>query len=99
MEAPGAPSAPVVRDPAPASPKRENGSQMSDEDGDELEPQLRYERLGADVKEILKTASATCLCLSEKILALGTSGGNVHVLDYAGNEVLCCRCLPTLVLR
>jgi hypothetical protein len=54
---------------------------------DELEPQLKYERLGADVKSILQDATATCLCLSEKVLALGTSAGNTHILDYSGNEV------------
>jgi hypothetical protein len=54
---------------------------------DDLEPQLKYERLGADVKSILKDASATALCLSEKVLALGTSAGNIHILDYSGNEV------------
>jgi hypothetical protein len=58
---------------------------------DDLEPQLKYERLGADVKSILKDASATALCLSEKVLALGTSAGNIHVLDYSGNEVGWCR--------
>ena len=87
MDAPSA--APPARDAqTPGSPA------SSSDDGAELEPQLRYERLGADVKEILKTASATCLCLSEKILALGTSAGAVHVLDYAGNEVCvaCCCC-------
>jgi hypothetical protein len=57
---------------------------------DELEPQLKYERLGADVKSILKDATSTCLCLSEKVLALGSSAGNVHILDYSGNEV--CNC-------
>jgi hypothetical protein len=63
---------------------------------DELEPQLKYERLGADVKDILQHTSATCLCLSEKVLALGTSSGNIHILDYSGNEVCCaavCRLL------
>eukprot|EP00882_Tetradesmus_deserticola_P033885 GHRQ01038742.1.p1 GENE.GHRQ01038742.1~~GHRQ01038742.1.p1 ORF type:complete len:223 (+),score=59.26 GHRQ01038742.1:288-956(+) len=54
---------------------------------DDLEPQLKYERLGADVKDILNDASATALCLSEKVLALGTSLGNIHILDYSGNEV------------
>lgn len=56
---------------------------------DEVEPQLKYERLGADVKTILAASSATCLCLSEKVLALGTSKGKIHVLDYSGNEVRC----------
>jgi hypothetical protein len=39
----------------------------------------------------LKDASATALCLSEKVLALGTSAGNIHVLDYSGNEVGYCQ--------
>jgi hypothetical protein len=60
---------------------------------DDLEPQLKYERLGADVKSILKDASATALCLSEKVLALGTSAGNIHILDYSGNEVGPCPAL------
>lgn len=54
---------------------------------DELEPQLKYERLGADVKAILRGATATALALSEKVIALGSSAGNIHVLDYSGNEV------------
>lgn len=70
---PAAPDAPAAP-PAPAA-------------ADELEPQLKYERLGADVKSILSDASATCLCLSEKVLALGTSAGTIHILDYSGNEV------------
>lgn len=69
-----------------SAPVRPDLEGEEDEDG-ELEPQLRYERLGADVKQILKEAQATCLCLSEKILALGTSKGSIHVLDYCGNEV------------
>jgi len=54
---------------------------------DELEPQLKYERLGCDVKTILQGTAATCLCLSEKVLALGTAAGGIHILDYSGNEV------------
>lgn len=54
---------------------------------DELEPQLKYERLGSDVKTILQDRKATFLCLSEKILALGTDEGSIHLLDYSGNEV------------
>lgn len=54
---------------------------------DEQEPQLKYKQLGADVPSILASDQVTCLCLSDKILALGTSKGRVHVLDYSGNEV------------
>ncbi len=57
------------------------------QDAAEYEPQLKYSALGGDVPELLSSTSVTCLCLSDKILALGTEGGRVHVLDYEGNEV------------
>eukprot|EP00955_Chlamydomonas_euryale_P075812 362452-Chlamydomonas_euryale.AAC.8 len=50
------------------------------------EPQLKYNSLGGDVSAITSTEAVTCLCLSDKILALGTETGNVHVLDYSGHE-------------
>ena len=31
--------------------------------------------------------SATCLTVSDKVLALATSSGTVHLLDYEGNQV------------
>lgn len=73
--------------PAPQAPQP--APQAAAAAVDELEPQLKYERLGSDVKTILQDSgtAATCLCLSEKVLALGTSAGNVHILDYSGNEV------------
>ncbi|KXZ53112.1 hypothetical protein GPECTOR_7g1002 [Gonium pectorale] len=54
---------------------------------EEPEPQLKYELLGGDVREILSKEQITCMTLSEKIVALGTEQGNVHVLDYSGNQV------------
>lgn len=70
-----------------AADPEETASESAQAPVDDLEPQLKYERLGADVKSILRDASATCLCLSEKVLALGTSTGSIHILDYSGNEV------------
>lgn len=58
-----------------------------EEEEEEEEPRLKYQRLGASVAEILSQDAASCLCVSDKILALGTHDGTVHVLDYAGNEV------------
>jgi hypothetical protein len=57
------------------------------EEEEEEEPRLKYQRLGASVTDLLAKTSATCLCVSDKILALGTHEGCVHVLDYTGNEV------------
>jgi hypothetical protein len=51
------------------------------------EPQLRYERLGGDLKAILAETRVTVLALSPKLLAIGTSDGSVAILDYSGNQV------------
>jgi WD40 repeat protein len=64
----------------------------------EYEPQLKYNKLGGDVPNILETQQVSCLCLSDKILALGTEDGRVHVLDYEGNEVCaCCSLMLNLI--
>ncbi len=68
--------APVAPD-GPAQPKPH----------EEQEPQLKYLPLTGDVPSILRREKVTCLCLSDKILALGTDLGSVHVLDYQGNQV------------
>lgn len=60
---------------------------IDEEEEDEEEPRLKYQRLGSSVTELLVQTSATCLCVSDKILALGTLEGSVHVLDITGNEV------------
>ncbi|GIL59328.1 hypothetical protein Vafri_14226 [Volvox africanus] len=54
---------------------------------EEPEPQLKYELLGGDVQSILGNEKITCMNVSEKILAIGTEQGRVHVLDYSGNQV------------
>ena len=58
---------------------------------DEEEPRLKYQRLEADAGDLLLETEAACLCVSEKMLALGTRDGTVHLLDYDGNEVLLLR--------
>eukprot|EP00457_Paulinella_chromatophora_P001670 gb/GEZN01001672.1/.p1 GENE.gb/GEZN01001672.1/~~gb/GEZN01001672.1/.p1 ORF type:complete len:883 (-),score=119.02 gb/GEZN01001672.1/:239-2863(-) len=61
----------------------------SDEDLDEEEePKLKYQRLVADVTEILKTDCACCLVAHEKFLVLGTQAGIVYVLDLNANKVM-----------
>lgn len=54
---------------------------------EEEEPRLKYQRLGAEAEELLVDDKAVCLCVSDKLLALGLSKGSVHLLDYEGNEV------------
>lgn len=53
----------------------------------EMEPQLKYEALVGDLPSLLSDDSVTCLCVSEKMLLVGTARGHVHVLDYSGNQV------------
>lgn len=63
--------------------EEESGS----DEGEDDEPKLKYQRLGASVTEILKDRAATCLAVAGKFLVLGTDWGNVHVLDtISGNE-------------
>ncbi|GIL83992.1 hypothetical protein Vretifemale_12716, partial [Volvox reticuliferus] len=54
---------------------------------EEPEPQLKYELLGGDVQSIVENEKITCMNVSDKILAIGTEQGRVHVLDYSGNQV------------
>lgn len=64
----------------------------------EREPRLKYESLGGDVTGITSSGDEiTCLCLSDKILAIGTAKGNVHVLDYSGNQVHVVSCMKAPV--
>lgn len=60
---------------------------IEDSEEEEEEPRLKYQRLSADVADILSGNAASCLCVSDKLLALGVHDGTVHVLDVAGNEV------------
>ena len=64
---------------------------------DDQQPQLKYQRLEADVTDICGSDTATFLCVTTKVLALGTVSGSVHILDVAGNEVsLCTPLQPSL---
>lgn len=51
------------------------------------EPCLKYELLGGDLSSILASTSATALAVSDKLLALGTAAGSIHILDFEGNQV------------
>lgn len=75
-------------DPAPASPDPAvAASEPHDDLSIEPEPLLSYAAFGSDVPGILGRDAATCLRVSDKLLALGTRSGAVHLLDYEGNKV------------
>eukprot|EP01114_Cavostelium_apophysatum_P004970 TRINITY_DN1546_c0_g1_i1.p1 TRINITY_DN1546_c0_g1~~TRINITY_DN1546_c0_g1_i1.p1 ORF type:complete len:976 (-),score=258.51 TRINITY_DN1546_c0_g1_i1:28-2796(-) len=58
-----------------------------DDEEEDDEPKLRYQRLGANVIEILRKDAASCMAVHEKFLALGTHWGVIHVLDFNGDEI------------
>ena len=74
----------MLGDPEPKPPPAEESEEPEEP---EEEPLLRYQRLGADVTEILRDDHATCLACHPKFLALGTRAGVVAVLDLNGNEI------------
>ncbi len=72
--------------PAPTLPAAGPAANTADEELEE-EPRLKYKRLGSSVPELLGKDAASCLCVSDKILVLGTHDGTLHILDFNGNEV------------
>ncbi|XP_065186438.1 vacuolar protein sorting-associated protein 41 homolog [Sycon ciliatum] len=75
----------------------EDGEEEEEEEEDTVEPKLKYERLGNDVKEVLKNDAASCLAVQGKFLALGTHWGVVHILDLQGNRIKQFPCHSTTV--
>ena len=59
----------------------------TDSDDEEAEPKLKYERLSADLKAILKKDVASCLAVHNKFLILGSHWGVIHLLDAMGNSL------------
>jgi len=58
-----------------------------EDEEDEEEPKLKYQRLGANVIEILRKDVASCLAVHAKFLALGTHWGVIYILDFNGDEI------------
>jgi hypothetical protein len=51
------------------------------------EPRLTYGSLEADVPSVVGNDTVTALCVSSKIIAVGTESGLVYVLDYEGHQI------------
>lgn len=93
----GSPAASPV--PAGVSPAQDGGEgddelgdddsrdDDEDEEGEEEEPRLKYQRLGGSVQSLLSSDAAACLTVGERMIALGTHDGTVHLLDFQGNQV------------
>ncbi|KAH7276323.1 hypothetical protein KP509_39G002800 [Ceratopteris richardii] len=71
----------------------EEDAQSEIEDGggetssDEEEPRLKYQRMAGSMPSLLSNDTASCITVSERMIALGTHDGTVHLLDYQGNQV------------
>jgi hypothetical protein len=58
------------------------------EEEEEEEPRLKYQRMGGSIPSLLPTDAASCIAVAERMIALGTHGGTVHILDFLGNQVI-----------
>ncbi|XP_030958415.1 vacuolar protein sorting-associated protein 41 homolog [Quercus lobata] len=54
---------------------------------EEEEPRLKYQRMGGSIPTLLASDTASCIAVAERMIALGTHGGTVHILDFLGNQV------------
>jgi len=57
-----------------------------EEDEEDIEPKLKYERLANDIGHILKTDAARCISVHPKFMCLGTALGALHLLDHLGHS-------------
>ncbi|KAK2146463.1 hypothetical protein LSH36_606g03004 [Paralvinella palmiformis] len=72
--------------------KQKEAGEKQDEEGesdeeDDVEPQLKYERIGNDLANILNKDAASCMAVHPKFLALGTHWGMIHILDHIGHNI------------
>ncbi|GAB6021658.1 Vacuolar protein sorting-associated protein 41 [Chamberlinius hualienensis] len=57
-----------------------------DDDEEEVEPQLKYRRLGNDVIVVLKKHAASCVAVNSRFIVLGSHWGVVSIFDHLGNQ-------------
>ncbi|XP_020596717.1 vacuolar protein sorting-associated protein 41 homolog [Phalaenopsis equestris] len=72
--------------------REEDDDEEEEEEGDEAveeeeEPRLKYQRMGGSVPSLLSTDAAASIAIAERMIALGTHDGTVHILDFQGNQV------------
>ncbi|KAG5717566.1 hypothetical protein E4T56_gene7398, partial [Termitomyces sp. T112] len=67
--------------------EEEDDDNDGDDDSDDDEPSLKYERILGAVPDLLKKDSASALVVANKLMALGTHAGIVHILDLTGKRI------------
>ncbi|XP_062184439.1 vacuolar protein sorting-associated protein 41 homolog isoform X1 [Phragmites australis] len=65
----------------------DEGEEEEDEVEVEEEPRLKYQRLGGSAPAILSTDAAAAIAVADRMVALGTHNGTLHILDFQGNQV------------
>lgn len=68
-------------------PESSDQELSDEEEEEEMEPKLRYERILNDMPEILRHGAASCIAVHPKFIALGMHGGMVYILDHQGNNI------------
>ncbi|KAL1155212.1 hypothetical protein V6Z11_A08G008900 [Gossypium hirsutum] len=58
-----------------------------EEEEEEEEPRLKYQRMGGSIPSFLSNEAASCIAVAERMIALGTYDGTIHILDFLGNQV------------
>ncbi|KAH9482153.1 Vacuolar protein sorting-associated protein 41-like protein [Psilocybe cubensis] len=69
------------------SEEEEDEDEDDEDEEDDEEPALKYERITGEIPDLLKKDSASALCVSNKLLAMGTHAGIIHILDITGKRI------------
>ncbi|KAG6679003.1 hypothetical protein I3842_14G108900 [Carya illinoinensis] len=76
----------VIGDDEREEEDEEEGCDDVEEEVEE-EPRLKYQRMGGSIPVLLMNDAASCIAVAERMIALGTHGGTVHILDFLGNQI------------
>lgn len=68
--------------------EEEDEDSVIEDEEEEDEPRLKYQRMGGSVPALLSGDAASCIAVAERMIALGTRAGAVHILDFLGNQVV-----------
>ncbi|KAJ6837104.1 vacuolar protein sorting-associated protein 41-like protein isoform X2 [Iris pallida] len=67
--------------------EEEEDAEEEEEEEEEEEPRLKYQRMGGSLPSLLSTDAAASISVAERMIAVGTHDGTVHILDFQGNQV------------
>jgi hypothetical protein len=62
-------------------------SDVEEDMEDEDEPRLKYQRMAGSMPSLLSNDAASCITVADRMIALGTHDGTLHIVDYQGNQV------------